>query len=174
MELLKNKFTLAGSIIFLIAILIVIIAIFLNNNGNSINNNEYASSGGILLGNPDAPVTIVKFTDYQCPSCGSFTLGPGKQIFREYVDTGKAKFIYRNYPFIGDESFKAAEAALCASEQNRLKEYDEIIYINWNGQNKGTFSEKNLTTMAELLQLNINSFAECMSSDKHIKNIQEQ
>ena len=173
MDFLKNKFTLFGLIVFTISILIIVITLFSSNNNNSANNDEYASSGGILLGDPNAPVTIVKFTDYQCPSCASFTLGPGKQIFQEYVDTGKANFIYRNYPFIGDESFQAAEAALCASDQDRLKDYDEIIYVNWNGQNKGTYSEKNLITMAELLQLNVNSFSECMSSDKHIKNIQK-
>lgn len=173
MDFFKNKFTLFGLLVFIISILIIVITLFSSSNNNSTNNDEYASSGGVLLGDPNAPVKIVKFTDYQCPSCGSFTLGPGKQIFREYVDTGKANFIYRNYPFIGDESFQAAEAALCASDQDSLKDYDEIIYVNWNGQNKGTYSEKNLTTMAELLQLNVNSFSECMSSDKHIKNIQK-
>ena len=63
------------------------------------------------LGNPDAPVTIVEFADFQCPFCGRFYATVTKPLMEKYIATGKVKFVYRDFAFLGPESEWAAQAA---------------------------------------------------------------
>lgn len=82
-----------------------------------------------VLGNPNAPVTVIEFSDYECPFCKRFydqTLG---QIKKEYIDTGKVKFIYRDYPLSFHPGAEpAAQAANCAGEQGKYWEMHDKIF----------------------------------------------
>jgi protein-disulfide isomerase len=75
---------------------------------------------------------------------------PAQQILHEYVETGRVNILYRHFPFIGDESWRAAEASECAGEQDRFHVYEETIYVNWNGENQGAYSDENLRIFAEV------------------------
>lgn len=81
------------------------------------------------IGSEDAPVTIVEFSDYQCPFCATFYLETFSRIKSEYVDTGKVKFVYRDFPLnFHQYAQKSAEASECADEQGKFWEYKDILF----------------------------------------------
>lgn len=121
------------------------------------------------LGNPDAPVTIVEFGDFQCPFCGRFFQTTEKQIIEQYVKTGKARFVYRDFAFLGPESEWAANAAECANEQGKFWQYHDYLYNNQQGENQGAFSKDNLKSFARSLGLNAQQFDSCLDGDKYVE-----
>lgn len=85
---------------------------------------------GVAIGDPDAPVTIREFGDYQCPSCKAFA-STATRIREELVPTGKVRFIFFDFPLaMHEHSFKAAMAARCAGRQDRFWAYHEALYAN--------------------------------------------
>lgn len=123
------------------------------------------------LGNPDAPVTIVEFGDFQCPFCGRFFQTTEKQIIEQYVKTGKARFVYRDFAFLGPESEWAANAAECANEQGKFWQYHDYLYNNQQGENEGAFSKDNLKSFARALGLNAQQFDSCLDGDKYTEAV---
>ena len=94
------------------------------------------------MGDPNAPVKIEEFSDYQCPFCKRFADEVQPKIVAQYVATGKVYFAFRsmgnwisdNIPGPGTESQDAAAAAYCAGEQNKFWEYHDILFANWEGE----------------------------------------
>lgn len=97
-----------------------------------------------ILGNKNAPVTIIEFADFQCPFCERWFNGTEGQIIKNYVDSGKAKFIFRNYAFLGQDSVTAAEGAYCANEQGKFWQYHDFMYSHQGQENSGWTSKRNL------------------------------
>ena len=119
------------------------------------------------MGDPNAPITIEEFSDYQCPYCARFSEETEAQIADTYVATGKVYFIYRSFGnFIGPESKAAAEAAYCAGDQNKYWEYHDILFANLTGENVGAFTDRRLVTFAEALSLDMDAFNDCFNSGK--------
>lgn len=84
-----------------------------------------------IKGNKDAPVTIVEFSDYQCPFCARFFKETLPKIQEEYISTGKVKFAYRDYPLpMHSVAQKASEAARCADEQDAFWKFHDLAYSN--------------------------------------------
>lgn len=124
-------------------------------------------------GDPNAPVTIIEFADFQCPYCGRFAATAGLQIEEEYVQSGKVRFGYVNFAFLGPESRQAAEAAECASDQDKYWEYHDKLYASQSGENQGAFNDENLKNFAEELDLDTRAFKECLDSGKYASLIQD-
>ena len=112
-------------------------------------------------------VTVEEFGDFQCSHCKQFALGMGKQLKEDFVETGKIRFVFRHFPFIGPESFRAAEATECAADQNKFWEFHDTVFENWEGINEGRFSDDNLKGFARLLQLDRAVFDSCLDSGKY-------
>lgn len=120
-----------------------------------------------VLGDKNAPITIIEFSDYECPFCKRHFDETFPQLVKEYVDKGKVKIVYRDFPlsFHDPMATKEAVAANCAQKQGGdtayFKYHDEIFTrtkSNGNG-----LSETDLTTIATDLGLNISSFNTCLS-----------
>jgi protein-disulfide isomerase len=127
---------------------------------------------GTTLGNPDAPVTIVEYTDFQCTFCASVARESLPQIEEEYVATGKAKLVCKHVAFLGEESQWAAEAADCADDQGKFWEYYDILFANQaERHNAGAFSKVRLKAFAEALGLDTSSFNSCLDEGKHINDV---
>jgi len=124
-----------------------------------------------VLGNKNAKVEVVEFGDFQCPFCGRFYKDVEQQLKKDYVDTGKVKFAFRHYAFLGQESTSAAEASECANEQGKFWEYHNYLYENQKGENQGAFSKENLKSFAATLGLNTSQFNSCLDSGKYAKNV---
>ena len=121
----------------------------------------------MTIGNPDAPVLIEVFEDFQCPSCLRFTEDFEPLILQNYVYTGVAKLTYRYYPFIGAESFNASNAALCANEQGKFWEFHDILFANQLGENIGAYSGKRLEAMADRIGLDVSTWKACYDAEKY-------
>ncbi len=122
------------------------------------------------LGNPDAPVTIVEFSDFECPFCGRFFHTVLPEIKEKYVKTGKARFIYRDFPLstIHTMAEKAAEAGECADEQGKFWPYHDVIF-----ERQQQLSVANLKAWAVELGLNASQFNNCLDSGKYSDEIEK-
>ena len=127
----------------------------------------FLSNGSPILGDPDAPITLVEFGDYQCHYCNVFFQSIEKDILKNYVDTGKVKIIFKDYNIIGEDSVKASQGAHCANDQGLFWEYHDILYSNWTGENNGWASGTNLAIFAQQIGLNMNKWSECMNKGSH-------
>lgn len=113
-----------------------------------------------VKGDPNAPVTIVEWSDFECPFCTRFYTQTLPQIQSEYIDTGKAKFVYRDFPLgFHANAQKAGEAAECAGEQGKFWEMHDKLFED--GVSGGVTSFKQYATD---LGLNTADFNECLDS----------
>jgi protein-disulfide isomerase len=124
-------------------------------------------------GDPNAPVTIIEFADFQCPFCGRFFASTEPQLNEAYIQSGKVRLGYWNFAFLGDESTWAAESAECAADQDKFWEYHDKLYASQSGENQGAFSKDNLKKFAEDLGFDTQTFNECLDSGKYTSLIQE-
>ncbi len=139
---------------------------------------DHPQANGTTMGDPKAPVKIDVFEDFQCPSCRAYSQEIEPQIVNAYVATGKAYYVFHNYPFIDTntitkESHQAANAAMCANDQGKFWQYHDLLFANWNGENLGTFNDKFLVALAgEVDGLDKNAFAACFKEDRFKNDIQ--
>ena len=127
----------------------------------------FVSNGSPILGDPDAPITLVEFGDYQCHYCNVFFETTEKDIIKNYVETGKVKIIFKDYNIIGEDSVKASQGAHCAKDQGMFWEYHDTLYSHWTGENNGWASSENLTIFAQQIGLNMDTWSECMVEGSH-------
>jgi predicted DsbA family dithiol-disulfide isomerase len=135
---------------------------------------SYPMSESNRLGDPNAPVKIVVYSDFQCPFCVKYWEETEGQVIENYVATGKVFYEFRsNGAFIGPESAAAAEAAYCAGAQNQFWEYHDILFANWTGENVGDFSDENLRLYASAINLNQNAFEQCLESGTYADRVRQ-
>lgn len=92
---------------------------------------------GAVLGDPNAPVTLVEYADLQCPFCAQYAREVLPILVDEYVRTGKVRLVFRGMAFIGPESETALRSVIAAGEQGRLWHVQELLYANQGGENEG-------------------------------------
>ncbi len=121
-----------------------------------------------VLGNKDAPITIVEFSDFECPFCGKHFLTSHPQIVENYVNTGKVKIVYRDFPLdFHKNAQKAAEAAECADEQGKFWEMHDKLFLN-----QDSLSMENFKQWAKDIELDAAQFNACIDSEKYVEEIQ--
>ena len=133
----------------------------------------FVSNGSPILGDPNAPITLVEFGDYQCHYCNVFFQTIEDDIIKNYVKTGKVKMIFKDYNIIGPDSINASHGAHCANEQGLFWEYHDTLYSNWTGENNGWASPRNLTIFAEEINADMDKWTQCMNEKSHSITINE-
>ena len=120
-------------------------------------------------GKKNAPVTLIEFSDYQCPFCKRQAEQTDPELIKAYVDTGKVRFVFRDFPLVAIHPFaaKAAEAARCAGEQGKYWEMHDRLFAN----QKELQSEK-LPEHAKAVGLDDAKFRECLASGRHAAAVQ--
>ncbi len=108
---------------------------------------------GVHLGDPNAPVKVDAYEDFRCSACMYFSQNDEPQIIQNYVETGKAYLTYHFFIVIDnndgtDASYRSANAALCASEQNRFWDYHDTLYANQITESASLFTDARLIKMA--------------------------
>ena len=121
-----------------------------------------------ILGDPNAPITLVEFGDYQCTFCSKFFHETENSIITNYVKTGKVKILFKDYVVQGQDSINAANAAHCANDQKLFWEYHSMLYNNWAGEDTGWADLEHLHEFANTIGLDMNVFSACMSDLKWI------
>ncbi len=130
--------------------------------------------GNVVLGDPNAPVALVEFGDYQCPFCGRFFSDVEPKLRDEYIKTRKVKMVFRDFAFLGDESANAAMASQCAAEQKKFWEYHDGLYtaeILDGKERNGNLNDTFFKALASSLGLDGNRFGSCLASKKYEKEI---
>jgi protein-disulfide isomerase len=137
-------------------------------------------------GNPNAPVKLTEFSDYQCPYCKQFWTDTETKIIDAYVKTGKVLYTYRSAGnwVSGNvdsqtggndtESRDSAEAAYCAGDQNKFWEMHDALFTNVLGEADGTsFPPRRLQAIAQSIGLDMNTFNSCFSSQKYLDQVNQ-
>lgn len=126
------------------------------------------------VGNPDAPIRIDEYSDFQCPYCRIFFENTEEELLANYVADGTVYFVYHSFgDFIGPESGAAAEAAYCAGDQGKFWEMHDIIFANQTGENVGAYTDRRLVAFADRLGLDMKEFNSCFDSAKYADMIQQ-
>lgn len=129
-----------------------------------------------IRGDPDAPITIIEFSDFQCPFCARFHEQTLPSLLEEYIDEGKVNFVYRDFPIqsIHPNALPAAVAAECADDQGKYWEYHDILFekqSSWarldSNSAISTFSQ-----YATDIGLEKEQFDSCLGSGKHLEEVQ--
>ncbi len=128
-------------------------------------------SGKPSLGRKDAPVTLVEFSDYQCPFCRRHFSTVFPIIKKEYIDTGKLRYVFRDFPIasLHPQAKKGHEAAYCAGEQNKYWEMHDTLF-----KNSKDFSVPALKRYAQGIGLEGDRFINCLQSGKYSSRIEKE
>lgn len=127
--------------------------------------------GDPALGSPDAPVTVVEYSDYQCPHCGNFARDTLPLVIKEYVMAGKVRYVHRDMAILGERSQWAAQAANCAADQGRFWEYHELLFQKRESETKDAFLRDNLKKYAADLGLDTKAFNQCLDQNKYSQEV---
>jgi len=124
--------------------------------------------GAPMLGRADAPVTIIEFSDFECPFCQRFSASTLPEIKRDYVETGKVRYVFLDFPLenIHPRARKAAEAAQCAAEQGKFWEMHDLLFAQ-----SGNLDISQYGDFARKLGLDASAFDLCLKSGKQTAKI---
>jgi protein-disulfide isomerase len=129
-----------------------------------------------VMGNPDAKVTIIEFGDYQCPICRLFWKETLPRIRKEYIDTGKVKLVFRDFPLsVHPMAAAAAMATECADEQGLFWEYHDKVYREQDRRARegevAEFRLNDLKRWAADTKLDAAAFNDCLDSGKYKQEV---
>jgi len=128
-----------------------------------------------IIGNANASITIIEFSDFQCPFCARFHNQTLPLILEEYIQEGKVKLVFRDFPIqsIHHNALPASVAAECANEQSKFKEMHDVLFKNQNEWNKQETVDA-LTLFSQYavgIKLDQEVFDACLTSGKYIEEI---
>lgn len=130
---------------------------------------EVSLDDDAVKGDENAPVTIVEFSDYECPFCGRYVTQTYPQIDRQYINTGKVKYVFRDFPLsFHQNARKAAEATECSGEQEKFWEMHDKLF-----QNQGNLDVSSLKKYAADIGLDTGKFNSCLDSGKYAQEVQK-
>ena len=127
---------------------------------------SFTNNASPILGDMNAPLTLIEFGDYQCTFCNKFFHETEELILTNYVKTGKVKILFKDFIVVGQDSIHAANAAHCANDQQMFWQYHSILYNNWAGEGTGWVSSEQLNKFANTLELDMDEFSNCVSELK--------
>ena len=130
-------------------------------------------NGSPILGDQSAEITILEFGDYQCTFCYKFHKETLPILKDEFINNGKIKVIFKDFPLNGDDSKIAGEAAYCAEDQNKYWDYHDVLYQNWAGERTGWIKLDVLYQFAKDTNLDLEQFTDCLTDHKYLKRVLE-
>ena len=168
---MKKYYFLIPIVIGIIAGLVVVTSSTDNSNSDELTISKLIENGSPIMGDPNAPITIIEWGDYQCTYCYKFHQSTLIVINEEFIKTGKVKVVFKDYPLNGADSKLAAEASYCAHDQDKYWKYHDQLYENWAGERTGWITREALTKFAESINLNTVEFNKCLDENKYKNKI---
>ncbi len=123
--------------------------------------------GSPIMGDSNSPITILEWGDYQCTYCYKFHQNTLDTINENFIKTGKAKLVFKDYPLNGPDSVLAAEASHCAQDQEKYWEFHDELYKNWGGERTGWITIESLNKFGITVKLNMQDFNTCLNEHKY-------
>ncbi len=136
------------------------------NDSKLFTTSKLIENGSPIMGDSNAPITILEWGDYQCTFCYKFHQNTLDTINEDFIKTGKVKLVFRDFPLNGPDSILAAEAAYCAQDQGKYWQYHNELYKNWGGEKTGWITRESLDRFAVTVDLDLVEFNKCL--DEHI------
>ena len=140
---------------------------------SGLTNEILIQNGSPVLGDQSAEITILEFGDYQCTFCYKFHKETLPILKDEFINNGKIKVIFKDFPLNGDDSKIAGEAAYCAEDQNKYWDYHDVLYQNWAGERTGWIKLDVLYQFAKDTNLDLEQFTDCLTDHKYSKRVLE-
>lgn len=174
-----KKPLIVGGIISVVIAVIAVSALNFDSDDTMINNDDASLTPSSLSfsnlitpntplkGDPSAPITLIEFSDFQCPNCGRFARDTSPQIEASYVESGKVSFAYKHFTVVGPDSIPAAMASQCANDQGMFWEFHDELFDNQGKGNTGWVNRDNIKQFAENIGLDMQSFNSCFDSNKY-------
>lgn len=145
---------------------------FTEKNPASLTESKLILNGSPFLGNPSAKITILEFGDYQCTYCYRFHQSTLENLKTNYIDSGKVRLVFKDFPLNGPDSVLAAEAAYCAGEQEKYWPYHNELYKNWAGEKTGWITRESLDKFGITVGLDLDKFNQCINGHKYKEMIE--
>ena len=130
-------------------------------------------NGSPIMGNSAAEITILEFGDYQCTFCYKFHQSTLNTIKQDFIETGKVKLVFKDFPLNGPDSVLAAEAAYCAQDQEKYWQYHDELYKNWGGERTGWITRDSLDKFAITVNLDLDKFDKCLDDHKYLERVNQ-
>ena len=134
---------------------------------NILTTTKLIEGGSPIMGDSNAPITILEWGDYQCTFCYKFHQNTLDVIQEDFIKTGKVKLIFKDFPLNGPDSFLAAEAAFCAQDQKKYWQYHDELYDNWGGERTGWITRESLNEFGNAVNLDLSDFNTCLNEHKY-------
>ena len=142
---------------------------------------DHPQANGNKMGDPNAPVKMTEFGDFQCTYCDEFWINTETQIIDTYVKTGKVQYTYRSAgnwvsANMGQGSVElqdAAMAAYCGADQNKFWQMHDALFANVLGEDAGSFTDLRLQAIAQTVGLDMNAFNSCYGSHKYLDQVNQ-
>lgn len=172
----QQRLLVVGGIAVVVALFVglLVIPTILRNNApvgefTRITPRSFQNVNGVSIGDPNAPVKVEVFEDFKCSACQGYHESIEPLVISNLVETGKVFYTFRNFPFLDDglavkDSDNAANAAMCAADQNRFWDYKQILFSNLNFVS-GEFSINRLQAFADSLGLDTEQFNQCLDDN---------
>ena len=167
-------------ILFVIPVVIGILAgMFLafypqtDNDSKLFTESKLIQNGSPIIGNPSASITILEWGDYQCTYCYKFHQSTMNAIKQDFIETGKAKLVFKDFPLNGADSVLAAEASHCAQDQGKYWQYHDELYNNWAGERTGWITRESLEKFATTVNLDLDKFNKCLDDHKYLESVNQ-
>ena len=144
-----------------------------NNDSKLFTESKLIQNGSPIIGNPSASITILEWGDYQCTYCYKFHQSTMNIIKQDFIETGKVKLVFKDFPLNGADSVLAAEASHCAQDQGRYWQYHDELYKNWAGERTGWVTRESLEEFATTVNLDLDKFNECLDDHKYLERVNQ-
>jgi protein-disulfide isomerase len=137
------------------------------NDSKLLTTSKLIGNGSPIMGDSNAPITILEWGDYQCTFCYKFHQNTLDTINDDFIKTGKVKLVFKDFPLNGPDSILAAEAAYCAEDQEKYWQYHNELYKNWGGEKTGWITRDSLDRFAVTVDLDLDKFNTCLDEHKY-------
>lgn len=138
-----------------------------STDSNLLTTAKLIENGSPILGDSNAPITILEWGDYQCTFCYKFHQNTLDSINEDFIKTGKVKLVFKDFPLNGPDSLLAAEASYCARDQEKYWQYHNELYKNWGGERTGWVTRESLNEFADTINLDLEKFNSCLDEQKY-------
>jgi len=138
-----------------------------DNDSKLLTTIKLIENGSPILGDSNAPITVLEWGDYQCTFCYKFHQNTLDTINDEFIKTGKIKLVFKDFPLNGPDSLLAAEATYCAEDQKKYWQYHDELYKNWGGEKTGWITRDSLDRFALNVNLELDEFNKCLDEQKY-------
>ena len=141
------------------------------NDSKLLTTSKLIENGSPILGDPNAPITVLEWGDYQCTFCYKFHQNTLEIIKNDFVKNGKMKIVFKDFPLNGPDSLLAAEATYCAEDQGMYWQYHDELYHNWGGERTGWITRESLDKFATSINLDLEEFNKCLDGQKYKEHV---